>query len=301
MLRLQDSKLDEDTGEALAPGISHNNDIWIQGYGDYAKQDARGLSNGYNAKLYGAVIGLDRGFIGNTLRLGLAQGYSEGRIRSKDNSGRTRIKSYQTGFYGEYNDDDKPYVVDTVLSFGYNDYDSSRQVAIGTIERTASSDYDGQQFSGYLETGYKVKKWDLSIIPLLAMNYTYLHLDGYTESGAGAMDLAVKTQNYDTLQLGAGFRLSRAFDTKNLLFTPELRFRYFYSIINDKQQSLASFTGGGTAFETSGYRPAPSSFNIGARLEFFNKNNITILADADTQLKDDYYEAGGSVTFKYSF
>jgi outer membrane autotransporter protein len=259
------------------------------------------LSNGYTARLYGGVIGLDHGFIGNSLRLGFAGGYSEARIRSKDNSGHTRINGYQAGFSGAYNDSDKPYVLDAVLSYGYNDYDSSRQVAVGPLERTASSDYDGQQFSSYLEGGYRIRGRHFDITPLLALNYTYLHLDGYTENGAGALNLAVKTQNYDTLQMGTGFRLSHAFETNGMLFTPELRFRYFYSVINDRQQSLASFTGGGTAFETTGYRPAPSSFNIGARLEFFNKKNITVLADADTQLKDDYYEAGGSITFKYSF
>jgi hypothetical protein len=103
------------------------------------------------------------------------------------------------------------------------------------------------------------------------------------------------------LKLGLGFRLNRAFESKSGIFTPELRFRYFYDIINDKQQTLAAFAGGGTSFQTTGYRPAPSSFNLGARLEFFNKKNITLLADCNTLFKNDYYEAGGSLTFKYSF
>jgi len=301
VLRLQDSKVEDKDENASSQNIQRRNDIWVQTYGDYAHQDARGLSNGYLSRLWGTAIGIDRSFMDNSLRLGLAQGFSWGRVRSKDNGGRTGITSYQTGFYGEYEGKNHPYVLDAVLTYGYNNYDSSRNVSVGSINRTASSDYSGQQFSGYLEGGYKFKNNNFNIIPLLAVNYTHLHIAGYTETGADSLNLNVNTQSYDTLQLGTGCRISCAFETKNTIFTPELRFRYFYSVINDKQQALASFAGGGTSFQTTGYRPAPSSFNLGVRLEFFNKKNITLLVDCNTVFKDDYYEAGGSLTFKYSF
>ena len=289
LLRLQDS----DT--------TLNNNIWAQTYGDYANQDARGSSNGYLARLWGTVFGIDHACLGDRLRLGFAQGFAGNQILSKDNSGRTGTTSYQSCFYGEYEGKKHPYILDAVLSYGHNDYDGSRSVAVAGINRIASADYHGDQFSSYLEGGYKLKTKICDIIPLLAIDYTHLRLSSYTESGADALNLHVDVQNYNTLQAGAGFRLARAFDTKNMLFTPELHFRYFYAAINDKQQTLATFAGSGTSFQTNGYRPASSSFNLGARLEFFNKKNLTLLADCDAALKDGYYEAGGSVTVKYSF
>jgi len=299
ILRLQDSKIAE--GPQQSEVVNPKNDIWLQVYGDYACQGKRGSSNGYRADLWGNVIGIDHLFAEDTLRLGLAQGFGLSRIRSKDNAGRTKIDNYQFGLYGEYEGKEKPYVVDAVLSYGYNDYHSSRGVNVGGINRNADSDYAGQQFSSYLEAGRKFKQKGLEIVPLVALNYTYLHLDGYTEKGADSLNLSVDPQSYNTLELGMGFRISRAFETKNNIWTPELHFRYFYNVINDKQQTTATFAGGGTSFQTTGYRPAPSSFNLGARLEFFNKKNITLLVDCDTTLKDNYYEAGGSLTFKYSF
>ncbi|MFH0856097.1 MAG: autotransporter domain-containing protein, partial [Candidatus Omnitrophota bacterium] len=300
IVRLQDSKVEEDKA-AAAIDAPLKNDIWAQSYGDYAQQGKRGVSNGYLARLWGIVVGIDHVFMDNTLRLGFAQGFGWSRIRSKDNGGRTGISSYQSGLYGEYQGKDSPYIIDAVLTYGYNDYNSSRNVVIGSINRTASSDYDGQQFSTYLEGGYKIKSKDLDIIPLLALSYAHLHVSGYTETGAGSMNLNVDAQNYDNLQLGAGCRFTRHFEGLNAIFTPEVHFRYFYSVINDKQQSLASFTGGGTSFQTSGFRPAPSSFNFGGRLELFNKKNITLLVTCDTVFKEGYYEAGGSLVAKYSF
>ncbi|HQP92311.1 MAG TPA: autotransporter outer membrane beta-barrel domain-containing protein, partial [Candidatus Omnitrophota bacterium] len=284
-----------------AKEVTPKNDIWIQSYGDYVNQGKRGISNGYRANIWGSVVGLDRLFMDGALRLGLAQGFGSSKIRSKDNHGQTSIDSYQTGLYGEYQGLDSPYIFDAALTYGYNDYDNARYINAGALQRTASSDYNGHQFSSYFEAGYKIEKKGFDIIPLLALDYTYLYLPGYAERGADSLNLTVNSQSYDSLQLGLGCRLSKAIETINSIITPELRFRYFYDVINDAQQTIASFAGGGTSFATSGFKPAPSSFNLGARIEFFNKKNITFLLDFDSSLKEDYYETGGSVTVKYSF
>lgn len=300
ILRLQDSKIEEGKAEKVVE-LNPQNDIWAQFYGDYAHQGKRGLSNGYRARMWGTVVGIDRLFREGALRLGFAQGFGFSKIRSKDNYGRTGIDSYQTGFYGEYQAKDSPFILDAVLTYGYNQYDSSRHVAVGGLNRTAQSDYDGQQFSSYLEAGYKIEKNGFDIIPLLALNYTHLYLSSYAETGADSLNLSVNSQQYDSLEPGVGLRLSKAFENKTGIITPEIRFRYFYDTINDKQQTIATFAGGGTSFETTGYKPDPSIFDFGARIEFFNKKNITLLADCNTVFKDDYYEAGGSLTVKYSF
>jgi outer membrane autotransporter protein len=172
---------------------------------------------------------------------------------------------------------------------------------VGPLQRRATSDYSGQQFLSYLESGCKLKDGNLEIIPLVALKYTYLYLDGYSETGAGALNLKVDSQDYHSLHLGAGFRIRRAFETKTTIFTPELRLRYFYDLLNECFETTATFSGGGTSFKTTGYKPAPSSLNLGLRLEFFNKKNLTLLVDAESSLKEDYYAAGGSLTCKYSF
>ena len=289
ILRLQDSKPEDD------------NNVWASGFGDYAKQSARSLSNGYDARLWGTTIGLDRSFMNNTLRFGLAQGFAWSSIGSKDSGGSLNITSYQTGLYGEYDDKKHPYILDALVTYGYNDYDGSRHIYVGNIDRIAKSDYGSHQLSVYTEGGYRIKNECCDFIPLIALNYMHLYAGGYTERGANSLDLTVNSQSYDSLQLGTGLRMQHAFGMKNTVITPEFHFRWFYDFINDTQQTLAKFAGGGTAFQTTGYRPPPSSFNIGARFELFNKKDATILFDCDTVFKEDYVEAGGSLTCKYSF
>jgi len=308
ILRLQDSKVEEEPAQnnLQKDGPPQNNmidknSLWVQAYGDYADQDSRDLSKGYRATIWGTVLGIDHLFMDGALRLGLAQGFGFGKIKSRDNYGRTSIDSYQTGLYGEYQAKDKPYIIDIALTYGYNDYDSTRNISIGNIARSAQSDYDGHQFSSYVEGGYKIEKNSFDIIPLIILDYTHLYLSSYTETGAESLNLSVDSQDYDSLRPGVGCRISRAFETEHNIITPELRFRYFYDVLGEEQQTIASFAGGGTSFQTVGYRPARSSFDLGARVEFFNKKNITMLTDCNAVFKDDYYEVGGSLMFKYSF
>ncbi|MDD5427610.1 MAG: autotransporter domain-containing protein [Candidatus Omnitrophica bacterium] len=300
ILRLQDSKLKEN--ESVPPADSVRlTDIWAQTFGDYARQNARGSSGGYMARLWGQFIGVDRGFFGNTLRLGAAQGFSWASMSSKDSSGYTGMTSYQTAIYGQYDDKDRPYLLDALVSYGYNDCDGYRHIYAGSINRTARSDYGTQQFSAYLEAGYRIKYKGLEMVPILPVNYTYLFVPGYTERDADSLNLTVGSQSYNSMQVGAGLRTSYANEMKYCILTPEFHFRWFYDVISDSQQTTAAFAGGGTSFQTTGFRPSPSTFNIGARLEFFNKKDITLLVACDTVFKEDYAEAGGSLTCKYGF
>ena len=300
ILRLQDSKLENDDGKTSDSRVRVN-DIWVQTFGDYAQQNSRGLSNGYMARLWGQFIGIDRGFLNNTLRLGASQGFGWASISSKDNSGYTSMTSYQTALYGQYDDKDRPYLVDVLVSYGYNDCEGSRHVNVGNINRTARSNYGAQQLSTYIEAGYRVKYKCLEIIPIFAMNYTYLFVPNYTERDADSLNLTVDSQHYNSMQFGAGLRANYAHEMKHCVLTPEFHFRWFYDIVNDNQQTTAAFAGGGTSFQTTGFKPCPSTFNVGTRLEFFNKKNITLLVNCDMVFKEDYVEAGGSLMCKYSF
>ena len=275
-------------------------DVWASGFASYIHQDPRDTSNGYNATVWGTALGLDILALDN-LRLGPSGGFAQDFVRTKDSSSRTDINSYQGALYGSYAKD--AYYIDSAVSFAYNTYDTSRTVTIGALNRTATGDYNGQQYSAYIGGGYKFTAKNIELTPLASFQYTHLRLNGYTESGAGAADLKVDPQDYDVAQTGLGMKLGYPLDlgAKTGRLTPELKFKWLYDWVGDAQQSTAAFTGGGGSFGTKGFTPAQSSYDFGAKVTLETVNFITLSLNYDFELKEDFFGHYGVAEVRYRF
>ena len=283
------------TGDDMYKGL----DVWAQGYGSYLHQDPRQLSQGYNASIWGTALGFDIPLISD-IRIGACFGFAQDYIRGKDNSNRTNVNAYQWTIYGEYSKD--AFYLDLSGAFAFNTYDASRQINVGPgINRTASADYNGEQYQVYVEGGYTLGHKKLNITPLASFQYQHLYLQKYTESGAGALDLTVKQQNYDLAQTGLGVKLDYPMDTKYGRFVPELRVKWLYDWIGDAQQTASAFSGGGASFATNGFDPAQSAWDFGVKLTMFTNNSWILAANYDFELKDDFYGHYGYGNAKYSF
>jgi uncharacterized protein with beta-barrel porin domain len=235
--------------------------------------------------------------------LGVSGGYAYGNVDSDANDANTYINSAQTTIYGGYQNKEMPVFVDMAGSFAYNWYNGTRDISIGnTIQRTANAQYDGQQYGAYLGGGYRfdVTK-NIQFTPLLSLQYNHLQLGSYTETEAGALNLSVASQGYDQLQSGLGARIAAPIKCKWGTFTPEAHGKWFYDFIGDNMAVTSNFNGGGASFNSNGAKPALNSFNAGGELTFDFKNNISIIANCDTEMKDEFFGIYGSATVRYSF
>jgi outer membrane autotransporter protein len=129
----------------------------------------------------------------------------------------------------------------------------------------------------------------------------HLHTASYTESGAGALDLNVDSQDYDMCMTGIGVKLAYPAELKCVSIIPELHAKWLYDWIGESQATTASFIGGGTSFGTIGYRPARSGYDLGTKISVKTKYNISLDLGYDFLLKEDYYEHYGTLTVRYSF
>jgi len=283
------------TGDDYLKGI----DVWGQGFGNYTHQDARGSSNGYNASMWGVAMGGDMPMYYDNLRLGVSPGFAQSFVRSKDSSGRTDINSYQGTLYGGYENTNNPYYLDCAFSFAYNDYDGSRHITAGAIDRIAYADYNGQQYSVIAGGGFTMKGYNFNLTPLASVQYMRLHIGGYTETGANALNLVVNSQDYDMLQTGFGAKLEYPIKTRYGTLVPEVHAKWLYDWIGDKQATNSTFSGGGASFPTNGFTPAVSSYDLGTRLMLFTKNNFSIAANYDLEIKEDYWSQAGLIEAKY--
>jgi len=272
--------------------------VWAEAFDTYLHQDPRGTSNGYNANVWGTSLGYDRAVL-NDFIIGLNAGYAQDSIRSKDNSTRTDVDSYQVGMYGNYAKG--PLYLDGIFSFAYNQYDSTRRIMFNSIDRTPKGDYGGQQYSTYFEGGYTFKNKGFEITPLTSLQYMHLHINGYTEKDADDANLTVDAQDYDLLQSGLGAKLAYPLAVNNFIFIPEFHAKWLYEFLGEAQQATSTFTGGGASFGTSGFSPAQSSYNLGLKFTLIAKQNISLSFGYDFEGKSDFYSHSGAINLRYDF
>ncbi|MCX5681376.1 MAG: autotransporter outer membrane beta-barrel domain-containing protein, partial [Candidatus Omnitrophica bacterium] len=275
--------------------------IWAKGYGSYLDQGTRKGIQGYNAWNAGTAIGVDRLF-SDVFTLGVSGGYAYGHVNSAANEAKTNIDSAQGTIYAGYQDANIPYFIDAAMSFAWNWYKGKREVNIGAIERIAKADYEGQQYGTYLGGGYKFNLGkSLEFTPLASIQWNYLRLEDYTETDAGAMNLRVDRQSYNILQSGLGARIASQVKYKWGNFNPEIHVRWLYDFINDAMAVTSNFNGGGGSFASEGAKPAKNGVNLGGQLSFDLKNDISLIAGCDTEIKDEFFGVFGSATVRYKF
>ncbi len=291
----------EETGVSTGSKGRNGFEAWGRGFGEYAHQDPRGLSNGYHATIWGTAIGGDLPIFNDRARLGVSGGYAASDINSKDNSGATDINSYQSAFYGGYIDPAKPYYINGAFSFAYNTYRGKRNIDVGAIRRIANSSYRGQQYSVLLDGGYTFKTKQVNITPLASLQYIHLHIQSYTETGADALNLSVASQDYDMLQSGLGAKFDRPFEVAYGTIIPEVHAKWLYDFIADKQATTSTFSGGGGSFATNGFTPARNALDVGGRLALVTKGNWSFDANYDFEYKQDFTSHTGWADVRYSF
>mgnify|MGYP002040117460 CR=1 FL=1 len=142
-----------------------------------------------------------------------------------------------------------PVFVDTSLSYGFNDNTSKRNIA-GT---RAKGDFDSQSLALNLEAGYGLHAGGVTLEPRVATRYSRLDIDSYREKGSSAA-LAVSSQRYEAIELGAGARLASQFSVGQGSLEPELKLMAYHDFAADRAGSTSSFVLGGSSFVTHGAR-----------------------------------------------
>ncbi len=286
------------SGVATGSGIEEGS-IWAKGFGNFADQGTRNGIRGYESYTYGAALGFDM-LADTNVTLGISGGYAYTKVDPKAaNLNNADINSSQGTLYGSY--DGGPWYFDGAFAFAWNTYESSRRIVFGTTSRISKADYDGQQYSVYGGAGYTIENDGLEITPVISLQYTRLHLDDYTETGAGSLSLRVSDQDYDVLESGIGAKIAYPLTNDEIIFIPEIHGMWYYDYMDEKAQQTSRFNGGGASFATNGADPAQSSWDVGSQLTFITTTDISLILGYDLELKDDFYGHSGAVTVKYDF
>ncbi len=261
------------TEPANCQGNNPHGTVWMKGFGYFGNQGTQGAYPGYSSEIFGTMIAYDMpldslGFGGET-HAGLGIGYARSTITGKTFSASTDANTYQvTAYIGH---EVGPWYVKGDVSSGSNDYSGTRNTVFPGIDRSAQASYSGQDYTGYVTTGYHFFARGVTITPLASLQYTHMNLDGYTESGAGDINLHVNSQSYDFLESGLGVKVARAFHYRDRLYVPEAHFKWFHELNNPTMQNTAAFVAPGSpAFTTPGLTPAADTLDLGTSFSFLS-------------------------------
>lgn len=181
----------------------------------------------------GLTAGVDYRLSARTV-LGAALGFS--RFDSDLGlDGENRSRSITFTGYGTHSFTDRFYA-DARLSFGTTSFDSVRNIRFNfenfSIDRTAVGDTDARQIAFSTGMGYNFQKAAWSITPNANFRYLRSRIDGYTETGAGANNVAYSDQTVTSLQYTLGVQVSRAISMSNGVFVPQFDLGYSYESRN---------------------------------------------------------------------
>ena len=115
------------------------------------------------------------------------------------------------------------------------------------------------------------------------------------------MNLSVNRQSYDVLQSGLGASITSQLKYKWGNLSPEFHAKWLYDFIGDAVAMTSTYTGGGGSFASNGVKSPKNSANIGGKLSFDLKNDISLIAQCDTQMTNDFFGVYGSASVRYKF
>ncbi|MDB5395184.1 MAG: hypothetical protein JWM91_2690 [Rhodospirillales bacterium] len=275
---------------------------WVKGFGYFGNQDDRGQAlGGYDSKIYGGMVGYDMP-LGLDTRAGLGIGYARSTIDGAQFDARTSFNTYQATAYLIH--EIGPWFVTGDLSIGLSDYSGTRSILFPAIDRTAHAGYDGQDYTAYIATGYHFYADGFTVTPLASLQYTNVNADGYTETGAGDINLKVRSQNYDFLESGLGVKVARDVQSDDGTFVPEIHFKWLHALSNPTLKNTASFAvTGSPTFTTPGLKTANDTLDLGVGVTLLsNGKRWSVETAYDYEWRSDEYSAHqGMVKFTYRF
>jgi outer membrane lipase/esterase len=245
--------------------------LFADGGAAFGTQNSSTNQTGYNFSLGGFTAGADYRLRDNLL-VGLAAGYNNTNSSFYGSGGSVTANTIPFNAYAAY----FPGSLYAYGSVGYalNLYNLKRGVNFGGLARTASSSTTGNQFNLYGETGYDLRLSRFILTPSATLAYSALGVGGFTEQGAGALNLKVAAQSANSLQTGLGARLTGPLQVGSVKVAPQGYAFYQHEFANGSRGLNASLSQGSSTFNFQTDAAKRNFAVVGANVTVGIKKNL---------------------------
>lgn len=286
------------TGFASGDGAM-NKAFWARGFGNWTKQDDRGGVAGFDADTLGMSGGVDAQVSDNS-RIGVSLSYADTSVDGKGTgSAKTDIASYQATIYGDYSTD--TYFVEGSLGYARNSNETSRTVLLPGLTRTATADFDSNQYMANAKAGMPIAVGSKSFFtPTVGASYTKVTSDTYTETGAGNLNLTVNPDDVDAFVVSLGGQFHTRIEQGKGFIVPMVRAGVSYDLSGDEAVATGTYTGGGASFTSTGAEVEQLSGNVGFGLTY-ETDMWSVGANYDLDAKSDYRSHSAKIETRIKF
>lgn len=247
------------------------NCVWIYGFGDIASQEGQNQLPNISFNSEGFFLGYD--FFGFEYGVvGAMAGYARSNIFFAQDLGDGHTNTYIVGPYGTgyfYNA-----YIELGAFLGLNQLQNKRNIAFTGVHSSATSSHFSYQLTPHFEIGYD-HSFDWSVLePFLTLDCVANWENGYTEYGAGLLDMKVASHTSSMLRTELGFRTYQNLERAWGLCI----FRESMGYINKTPFSNTGFSGallgqsGTFNFET--FTQSQNLLNVGFHMLFKGNNGL---------------------------
>jgi hypothetical protein len=222
---------------------------------------------------------------------GAAFGYGQANLYNYEYSNATiNSSTYSGSIWGIYRPSDA-WKITGLLGYMNLQYDSSRNMQFGGLNRTATANWSGNGFTTALAAEYdwilssnKANPNAIRLKPNTFLSYA-LHSQGnFTESGADALNLAIASHTADSLIYGIGFTLETPVQlAKATRLIPRFSVGYQYDFngnSNEERQLSSSFAEVPAlgSVDVQGQNRGANAVDVALNLELETSNQLSIYA-----------------------
>ena len=287
-------------GRSSGEGFYGDERLWLKAFGSWAEQDGRKGISGYDADTSGLVLGSDAA-LSAVSRLGVAFAYARTDIDDGSNvvQQSAEVDSYQAMLYGSYNLNDAT-ELDYQLDIARHNNDAQRDIDFGGLNRQAKSDYSS--WSAHIGAALSHSlQWteQTRFIPALRADYTWMRSEGYSEKGAGALNLDVDSDRTEAFVVGVDGQLDHDLSDRLRL---SAKVGLGYDLINDRTSITSAFAGAPAAsFTTEGIDQSPWIKVAGLSMSYQANEQTLISAAYDLEGREDFTNQTASVKVRWAF
>ncbi len=262
---------------ALFPAIEDGCGFWLRGYGSHQTTDSDGNAMASRLNSTGMSAGYDAE-VAPGLMLGGAVTMGTSRV-SFDSSDQGRARSAALAVYAGYADG--AWRLNGLTSLAFHSNHMDRGIVFGPIARLASSNFDSSTATAYGELTYDVDMAGWMLQPMAALAFSRNQTDGFTEQGAGALNLQVAAQTvYSTrslLGLKAGFEVGR------LRIEPRLMWAHEFGKYNTPMTAQLQGASTPYQFQIAGVALNANTVVLGVGVSGHLHDNFNLFADLQTE------------------
>jgi autotransporter-associated beta strand protein len=252
--------------------------FWLRGSGGYQNTDSDGNAAASKLRSGSLSAGFDAE-LREGLRAGIALSSGASRL-STDNNESGKSRGTALALYGSYAAG--PWNFKGSASVGWNSNQMDRSVVVGAIKRVASSDFDSTTLSAYGEAAYSLAMnggWTLQ--PLAALSLSRNKADGFTETGAGALNLQVAGQTVNSTKSLLGAKA--AFDAGKLRLEPRVLWAHEFGNLNTPMTAQFQGAANASPFQVSGVALKRDTLILGLGASGSISKNFDLFADVQAE------------------